>query len=45
MKSTQRRFMALALLASGTLFASSCSLTEQIVNTILFALQIADVWV
>ena len=45
MNSTKRRFVALSVLASGTLLASSCSLAEQIVDTIRYALGIVDVWV
>lgn len=45
MTSTRRRLIALTVLAGGTLFASSCNLTEQIINTITLALRIVEVWV
>ena len=45
MKSTRRRLIALTVLAGGSLFAGGCGIAEQVINTILYAFNIVDVWV
>ncbi len=46
MKRRRRRLIALSVLSSGTLLASSCSgVADQIIATLRLAFGIADIWV
>ena len=45
MNRINKRWVALAVLASGMTFASSCSIAEAVISTIAYAFRIADIWV
>ena len=45
MKLVNRRLIALTALASGTLLASSCAVSDAVIQTIRLAFGIVDVWV
>ena len=45
MTSQRRRFAALIALSSAMVLASGCSVVDEILATIDFALRIADIWV
>lgn len=45
MSSTHRRMLVLATLATGLTLATGCSVTQAVLDTIRFALNIVNVWV